>query len=546
MTTRVIQFVFDDLSALDFGCTGNPDADTPAIDAIAAAGMRYTRFRSNFAVCSPSRATMITGQSAAYAWINAPDTPETGARQWLPSGATTIQRCLKKMLSPAPHTRHYGKWHLGTPGEGRNTMSPNGFGIDYFFGAVNGPSSAIDAFESYENAWVLENDVYVPTTGWVTNVYTDNLLAWLDAHGNDPAGFLITFWHHIPHATLDPDVPEAALFPGLTGALKTYVANLKHADNDIARVVAKLQSLGIYSDTHIFITSDNGPPGGSASYQGDLSGSKNSAYDGGLLVPLIWKGPGVPVAVDNQHRLGIDWFPTVADLFGIETPGWPGVHLLDSVPNRSQGFVENNSSAWLQPIGDGRMIKLLRDGVGDSFYCVDTDAGEKVANKLVQVPSGAVAGQINTSDVTALTASFNAFLAAYPTAPGETFVGYNGLTETQVRDRVEAELAEEPRLQDFLVHMCGTTGSALQNALESLADHPYTVSCGHGAGDITEASLGTLRTGTHAFGASTIVSGFLWDLCYNEARLVAKCTSLERAEIRARLATTSSNRMLND
>lgn len=550
--TRIIWIVADDLGWGDVGCQGHPTILTPNIDALAAAGTRFTHYRSLFSVCSPSRCTLITGQSAAYNWIDRADIPETGNRQWLPSGATTIQRCLKT-LDPAPHTMHLGKWHLGTPGDGRNTLHPNGFGIDYFFGSMSNHNSVVDAYERQLDAWVLENRQHIQTSGYITTVYGQRICDWLDEHGSDPEGFLIAWWDHMPHVPLDSTVPEMSLYP--TGNLtdRTYYASVSHLDTAIGAVLAKLTALGIADDVHIIFSSDNGPNIGSGS-AGGLRGGKNSAYEGGIRVPFIWKGPGIPSGVvDTENRLSIDFFPTVAGLFGFDASGWPGSDLFDPAPQRDQLIAAQSSDALIRStIGDGRTIKLLEEGATRRFYCIDATNGELLANALTVVASGATAGQLNQSDADSIEAEFDAQIATYPEPPpGGSGDPYGDVTEEEARQRIEADFAAEPRPGDYRVHMCGTVGSALQDALEALVPHPYTIDCAHSAGSLSETALGTLPSSTHpstgttpvAFGASKVVSGHLHALCFDPVAR-ANCDAGELAEINARLATTSGDRLL--
>lgn len=564
MTARVIVIVLDDAGWGDLGCYGNIHSPTPTIDAIAAAGTRFDRYRSLFSVCSPSRATLLTGQSAGYYWIDKPDIPANGQRQWLPSGATTIYRYLKT-LTPAPFCQHVGKWHLGAPGGNpdggggrRNTLTPCGFGIDEFWGAVNGPNSTVNDHERWENAYIIRQlagqaPEHVLTSGWITQVHGQKIVDMIAAHAANPAGFLNSFWTHIPHQFLSNAVPEMADFPALSDGERTHQANLKHLDNVVLAIVNALIANGIYDDTHIFITSDNGSPDGSVR-NGGLRAGKLSAFEGGVRLPFIWKGPGVPSGVvDTENRLSTDLFVTLAELFGLDASAWPGSSLLSPPPQRDQLISAGQNDALIRSvIGDGRTIKLLVQGASRQFFCVDTIDGEEDENELEVVASGAVAGEINQADADSIETAFDAAMGAYPGVPTATnWQGYpEGTTEAQARAYVDADFAEEPEPKDYRVFM-GGGGPELQTALETLAQHPRTISCPHGSGDLTEAALGTLPNGTHpstgttpvAFGASKVISGLLHAMCLDP---VARelLSSEELAELDARLATTSGDRML--
>lgn len=546
------EVILDDLGYGDFGCYGNTNNPTPTVDAIAASGIRYTHYRSLYSVCSPSRCVYETGQNAGFYWIDRPDSPETGGRIWLPSGATTFARRLKT-LTPAPMVFHVGKWHLGTPGGNpdgsgakRNTQHPLRFGNDHFFGAINGPSSTMNEHEIWENAWIIDDEQQVQTSGWIANVHAQRICDWLDAHHGHAGGLFIKWWLHQPHAVLPSNVPEMADFPSLSGAERVYQANLKHADNALATVISKLDELEL--DPYIFVTSDNGGVGGEAN-NGGLSGSKNSAREGGIRVPAILAGPEISPAVDSENRLSTDVFVTKCDAFGLSSTGWPGSSLLSPPPQRDQLFRAVQSDALVRStIGDGRTIKLLETGTTRQFFCVDELDGEQAVNELTVVASGAVAGELNQSDADSIEAEYDAQQDAFPAIPSDgSYDSYPpGTTAAQARAYVDADFAAAPRLTDYRVFV-GGGGPDLQEALEALVPHPYTIP----GTALQELALGTLPAGTHpstgttpvAFGASTVISGQLYDKIFDPAAR-ANCSPEEIDEIDERLATTSGDRYL--
>ena len=150
---NVIFILADDLGWADLGCYGHPRIKTPNIDMLAKKGMRFTQFYTTSPVCTPSRASFMTGRHPQRFNIHHADLPETTPRYPLPLDAVTLMRLLRQA---GYITSHFGKWHLGEP---PYTGMPRKHGLDHFFGSMGGrPSSSWNKFARYDDAQFFLNE----------------------------------------------------------------------------------------------------------------------------------------------------------------------------------------------------------------------------------------------------------------------------------------------------------------------------------------------------------------------------------------------------
>lgn len=557
----VLRIVTDDQGFGDWACQGHPDILSPNVDALAAAGTRFTNFRVPKPMCSPTRATLKTGHPPEWMWVNEADNLTKAKRMWLPSGAVTVERMLKTISPTPPRTCHVGKWHLGVTGDNRHTLLPTSFGIDRFYGNVHGfPNSAWEVYAGYFDTWLLDLPggglTHQQTSGYLTDVDAAFILGWLDENGTAPEGWFLDWWPSVPHLPLDSAVPQGSLYPAPTynDGERAYYGSISNLDHNIGLILAKFAELEL--DVHIIITSDNGPAPTSAEHPdqvgstGGMRGFKHTLYEGGLRVPMIWNGPGIPSGVvDTDHRLCIDIFPTLLGLYGIDASAWPGADMFSAAPLRDMLFThlgpDDGAKRVMIRLVDGVPIKVLRfqdavsDDSDDRFYDITNPDGEANVNRLTVVASDPGPGELLQSVAESMSDGLTALATSLPAPDLVDSPVYEPLDETDARLFIEQMLQLEPGPYDYVVHMCGTTGSALNTALSALMGLPNDVTCAHHTAPL-ETALGTLQTGSHPiFGASTLVPPLVFAECFNVASL-ANCSAPQRAEIMARLAETST------
>ena len=313
---NVVTLLVDDLGYRDIGCYGGP-VKTPVLDKLAAEGVRFTDFHSGAPVCSPSRATFLTGRNHIRAGVYSV-LSEQRHRMHLLRSETTLAEVLK---DAGYGTAHFGKWHLGMPVNNRDNPTPAEHGFDYWFGLVNG------AHPSHKDPTnFLRNGKPVgPMKGYSCQIVVDEAIAWLDEKRDADAPFFINLWFNEPHAVIAAPDEIVSRYGALNDQAAIYNGTIDNTDRAIGRLVAKLEKLGELDNTIIVYSSDNG------SYRqernGELRGKKGSQFEGGHRVPGIfyWKG-GIPGGrVEDEPAAAVDLLPTLCGLIGIDKPG--GVHL---------------------------------------------------------------------------------------------------------------------------------------------------------------------------------------------------------------------------
>jgi arylsulfatase A len=353
---NVVVLLSDDLGYKDIGSYGGP-AKTPALDGLAARGVRFTDFYSGCAVCSPSRATLLTGRNhirtGVYSWID-----DKSQRSHLRTGETTLAEILKKA---GYATAHVGKWHLGLPTPERKKPTPADHGFDWWFATWN------NAGPSHRNPdnFIRNGTPVGKIEGYSAQIVVDEAVAWLDRHRAKDRPFFLNVWFHEPHAPIAAPDDIVTGYGALKDPAAIYSGTIENSDRAIARLLAKLREIAPPEDTLILYASDNG------SYRRDrvgaLRGAKGMNWDGGIRVPGILSWPGTIAAGRVEHTPAglVDIVPTVCGLLGLAPPA--GVHLdgSDLAPllrtaGQPAAFRRHQPLFW--HLQKSRPIVALRDG----------------------------------------------------------------------------------------------------------------------------------------------------------------------------------------
>lgn len=296
---NILLVMTDDQGWGDIRAHGNPAVDTPVMDQLARDGAWFERFFVS-PVCAPTRASLLTGRYHL----------RTGT-QWVTRGLETMrpeETTLAEIFSDAGYaTGLFGKWHNGA----HYPATPTGQGFDTFFGFAAGH------WNNYFNTTLTYNGTEVPTEGFITDVLTDSALAFIDRHRDRP--FFAYVPYNAPHGPFQVpdryfDTYKARGFDDKTAAV--YGMN-ENVDDNLGRLLAKLDEHDLAARTIVLFLTDNGPNGNR--YNGDMRGTKASVHEGGVRVPLFirWTGqiaPGTHIRPNTAH---IDLLPTLADLAGI-------------------------------------------------------------------------------------------------------------------------------------------------------------------------------------------------------------------------------------
>jgi len=347
-----IIFYTDDQGYGDLSCMGATDFATPHLDAMAASGARFTNWYSNSPVCSPSRASVMTGRCPGHAGcrsILAGHRQATGLHPDTPTIATALGDLGYR-------TALFGKWHLGVA----EPAMPHHFGFDEWFGFLAG---CIDYY-SHIFYWQMgrgvdpvhdlwENGAEIWQNGrYFTELITERTVACIDkvAASDDDAPFLIFVCYNAPHYPMH--APQECLdrFGGLSWDRRIMAAMLAAVDDSVGQIVAALERHGLRDNTCCFFQSDNGPSretrnwldgskdpyyGGSA---GALKGHKFSLYEGGIRMPALMSWPAAIPAGQVLDGVGaaMDVFPTFLRAAGGD-PSAYDLDGLDVLPMVAQG-----------------------------------------------------------------------------------------------------------------------------------------------------------------------------------------------------------------
>ncbi|MFP6904282.1 MAG: sulfatase-like hydrolase/transferase [Verrucomicrobiota bacterium] len=303
---RVVFILSDNQSYYEMSCHGHAQIKTPCIDALAKESVEFTHFYAP-PFCSPSRSVILTGRYAMRSGVFT----TIGGRSIMHRRESTLADILKKN---GYHTGIFGKWHLGFSYPHR----PQDRGFDEVF--VHGGGGVGQMEDHYGNTLFdttfMHNGQVSPSTGYCTDTLFDRAMAYVEAHRDEPFFcFVSTPVTHSPHHGPKELVAQLKA-DGLTGNLQLF-AQVMNLDMNIGRMKAKLDELGLAEKTIFIYASDQGMNDRGAPH-GD--NRKGLAYDPAHHVPFFMRIPGARPAVCDRLAGMIDFFPTVLDLCGIDSP----------------------------------------------------------------------------------------------------------------------------------------------------------------------------------------------------------------------------------
>ncbi|MBO3699919.1 sulfatase [Roseivirga sp. E12] len=364
---NVIIILTDDQGSIDLNSYGSKDLYTPNIDELASKGVKFTQFYAAAPLCSPSRASMLTGLNPHAAGLPGNASSMRGTRG-MPTEKFTIAEAMKEV---GYTTGHIGKWHLGFTPE---TM-PNGQGFDYSFGHMggcidnyshffywNGPNRH-DLFENGQEVW--EDGHYFPD---LMTEKADEFIA-----QNQDTPFFLYYAINLPHYPLQPTAKWREYYADLSKPRKDYAAFVSTIDERVGHLMNTLDSLNLRENTIIVFQSDHGHSVEDRAFRGGgnsgpYRGAKMSLFEGGIRVPAIISYPKqIPVNEErNQVALNIDWFPTIMDYVGEESKNLEGKSLRPLIENPSietehQVFRWKQGVSWAVRKGDWKLIGFPQD-----------------------------------------------------------------------------------------------------------------------------------------------------------------------------------------
>lgn len=298
---NVLLIMTDDQGWGDVHANGNPLVDTPTMDRLKAEGVSFERFYVS-PVCAPTRSSLLSGRyhlRTGVSWV-------THRREVMHADEVTMAEIFKQA---GYATACFGKWHNGE----QFPNDPNGQGFDEFFGFCAGH------WNGYFDPELQHNSQTIKTKGFITDILTDAALKWLDKNKSHP--FFCYVPYNAPHTPWQ--VPDKYFNKYKARGLEDEVAAayglVQNADENIARLLKKLEELKLVDDTIVIFLTDNGPNG--TRYNGDMKGKKASVHEGGVRVPFFIRWPGrLPHHEVKQIAAHIDVLPTLVELCGLSMP----------------------------------------------------------------------------------------------------------------------------------------------------------------------------------------------------------------------------------
>ena len=317
-------FVFilaDDLGFADLGCYGARAQISPALDRMAAEGLRFTDAYANSPVCSPTRFALMTGRWQYRLRAGADEPIASRARGSNVLGLPPDHPTLASLLRDAGYaTALVGKWHLGFP----SAFGPLKSGYQEFFGVLAG---GVDYFTHCDPAGVhdlYEGEKEVHLKGYLTDILSRRAVEFIERRKGAKMPFLLSLHYTAPHwpwETRSDEAESARIHKSIPhldgGSVETYRTMIRHMDEGIGAILDALGRAGADENTLVVFTSDNG--GERFSDNWPLVGGKMDLLEGGIRVPLIARWPGrVPAGrVCGQLAITMDWAATFLDAAGV-------------------------------------------------------------------------------------------------------------------------------------------------------------------------------------------------------------------------------------
>ncbi|MDF2958719.1 MAG: sulfatase [Paenibacillus sp.] len=326
----------DDLGYGDLGCYGSKHVKTPHLDQLASQGVKLTNWYSNSPVCSPSRASLLTGKYPIKAGVS---TILPGKRNQV-NGLQQSEKTMAAVFREhGYHTALFGKWHLGTAADSR----PNVHGFEEFYGFLAG---CVDYYSHIfywgknvnpvHDLWHNEQEVWNDGR-YLTEVITEKTVEYIARHRDEP--FFAYVAYNSPHFPMHAPEKYMQRYAHLPWDRQVMAAMISAVDDGVGDIVRVLKEHGLYDDTVIFFSSDNGPStearnwldgtedlyyGGSA---GIFRGHKASLYDGGIKEPALLSYPSYIRGGQVCEELGVmmDVLPTFLELAEIDASASPGM-----------------------------------------------------------------------------------------------------------------------------------------------------------------------------------------------------------------------------
>lgn len=441
---NIIYILADDLGYGELGILGQEKIETPNLDGLRKGGMLLTQHYTGAPVCAPARCMLMTGKHSGNAHVRGNDewkkrgdvwshqamldNPKLEGQRPIPDSLITVGEVLK---SAGYRTGLVGKWGLGAP---ETEGIPNKQGFDFFFG-YNCQRQAHTLYPTHlwknEERVFLENKILPPHQGFPENADSTDInnfqkynqkdyapevmhreaLTFLEENEGNP--FFLYYASPLPHVPLQAPQKwveyyqkkfgEEAPYIGKSyfpcySPRATYAAMISYLDEQVGDLISKLKDLGVYENTLIIFSSDNGPTyaGGADTpffdsakpFNTEYGRGKGFLYEGGVRVPTIahWKGKIEAGSTSDHISIFYDFLPTVCDLIDIDVPPTDGISFLPTLLSQNQ--LQHEYLYWEYPEYGGQQAvrmgkwkairtKMHKGNLELELYDLESDKAEQ-------------------------------------------------------------------------------------------------------------------------------------------------------------------------
>ncbi len=390
---NIILIVADDMGYGDFGLYSRGRVHTPALDQFAQDSLRLTQHYAGSAVCSPSRAALLTGRYPIRTGAITPQ--ETLGYDRIALDEATI---ADSFAAAGYATGMVGKWHNGALDP---AYHPNARGFEEFIGFRGG-------WMDYYDWWLDRNGSIEGGDGrYLTDVLTEEAVSFVNRHRNGPFFLMVTY--NAPHSPLQApeEVVRRYAEQGHSRGIALTYAMIEVMDRGVASIRQAVRDVGVENDTIFMFTSDNGPafmlrddqvPEGvsidTRRFNCGLNGAKGTVYEGGIRVPMLLSWPnGLPPGRDVAELVHFtDWLPTLTAAAGVERVGDKPLDGLDVMASLRGDGSARSSAFWqwngYSPVGETNAAvrdgdwKLVRPAI-DIAFASEADSG--LADRYVEL-----------------------------------------------------------------------------------------------------------------------------------------------------------------
>ncbi len=405
--TNVVFILVDDMGWTDVKAFGSDYYQTPNIDALAKTGAKFTNAYAACNVCSPTRASVMTGKYPASInctdWITGWKYPYAKLKvpEWTMMMDTSEYTMAEAFRNSGYKTAHIGKWHLGED----SLYWPENQGFDINIGgwSKGAPNrskkrKAKGYFSPYGNPRMTDG----PEGEYLTERLADEACKFIRENKNSP--FFLNLWFYNVHTPLMAKKEKIEKYKTLVDSSKkqknpVYAAMVEHTDDAVGKVIGQLKESGLLENTIVVFTSDNGGLIGNnrkkITNNYPLRSGKGDMYEGGVRVPLIMYAPGMlnQGAVSEELAISCDYFPTLVELCNLDVPksvkeGFDGTDLSPVLKGEN---IKRDVLFWHYPHyhlegakphtavrkGDWKLIHLLEDNKYE-LYDLKADISESL------------------------------------------------------------------------------------------------------------------------------------------------------------------------